>query len=264
MSFWDTAKDVGAFALGGPVGYFGKKLVEGKFGNPLDWGKKQADPANAQLASGQYMRDYLQTRLGQPGRTAPQAQAAQINMRPQGQVRGMEIGLAQDLQRVSTGQQMGAAEMAIQRGMRQAAAQQQAQAAMARGGMAGVAQRAAARNLSNLGIDAAGQGAAARLQDQGAARQMLAGVLGQTRGADIGLATQQAGLNQQTSLANQDAILRQQGMDDQARLAYLAQLHGVDVAEMQARLAQEAANMGQTGIFPDLLKAGAAIGTAVV
>lgn len=266
-------QDAASAYIGGIPGYIASKTglvdkVKDKLGLPsnlMDLGKQKADPANAKLEDGAFMRDYIKQQMGGlNGRPVPRASAASINTGPQNQWRDREMSLADQLQKVASGQQMGAGEMAIRRGMNQAAAAQQAQAAMARGGMAGIAGRSAARNLGNLSVDAAGQGAQAALQDQGAARNLLAGVLGQGRGADIGIATNQAGLNQQTSLANQDAELKARGMDDQARLAYLAQMHGISVAEMQARLAQEAANMGQTGILPDLLQAGGALGGAAI
>lgn len=296
MGIWDNVKKYGGYALGGIPGAAISYATGGK--SPLDWGKQTADPSKAKLEGGQYMRDYLTGRLGGvDGRAAPQAgrttigqvaqgQGAQIDTGPQGQFRAREMLLADQAARVASGQDKGAGELAVRRQMAQAAAQQQAMAASQRGANAGIAGRAAARGLGANSVDAAGMAGQAALQDQGAARNLLAGVLGQGRAADIGIAGQQAGLNQQmnlanldaqnqkvfqqagldqaTSLANMQARLQQQGMNDQMSLGLMAQLYGISLAEMQARLGQEAANMGQTGIFGDLLQVGGSLGAAAV
>ncbi len=281
-------------------GSFGSGVASAldSFGNPLDWGKQKADPNKAKLEGAGFMRDYLTGRLnGVDNRAAPQADrtrvgnvaqgvGAQIAMGPQDQWRQRELELADQAQRVASGQQMGAGEMAVRRQMAQAAAQQQSMAASSRGANAGIAARAAARGLGANSVNAAGASGQAAMQDQGAARNLLAGVIGQGRGADIGLAQGQAGMNQQmnmanldaqnqkvfqqagldqsTNLANMQSRLQQTGMNDAASQAYLAQLYGISLAEMQARLGQEAANMAQTGIFGDLLQAGGALGSAAI
>jgi len=88
----------------------------------------------------------------------------------------------------------------------------------------------------------------------------LGSVLGQGRGQDIDLSSQNAQLNQQmglanlgaqnqaglanqsaqntNQLANLNAELQARGMDDQARATYLAQLMGVSQAEMAGLLAR--------------------------
>jgi hypothetical protein len=120
------------------------------------------------------------------------------------------------------------------------------------------------------------------------ADQTMAGLLTSGRSADIGLATGQAGLNQQAGLANMDAQnqrvfqqagldqstslanmqsrLQAMGMNDQASLAYLSQLYGVDAAEMQARLQQEQLRLqGQANknqLLGNLLVAGGTVAGA--
>lgn len=293
MGWKDWAKDaawgVATGGLGAVASHYGK-------GNPFDWGKEKADPNNAKLEGGQYMRDYLQGRLGGvDGRQAPQAgrttigqvrqgQGANINTGPQDQFRMREMLLADQAARVASGQDKGAGELAVRRQMQQAAAQQQSNAASQRGGAAGMAGRAAARGLGANSVNAAGMAGQAALQDQGAARNLLAGVLGQGRGADIGLATQQAGLNQQmnmanldaqnqkvfqqagldqaTSLANMQSKLAQSGMNDQQSIALMAQFYGISLAEMQARLGQEVTNMGQTGYVAEIMQQAGPLVTA--
>ncbi|KKL58203.1 hypothetical protein LCGC14_2227760, partial [marine sediment metagenome] len=102
---------------------------------------------------------------------------------------------------------------------------------------------------------------AGRLAEQAQAQGQLIGALGQARVTDVDLAKtqagflqqanlanmsaenqrifQQAGIDQQTSLANMQAKLAQTGLDDSATLTAMAQLFGVSIAEMQARLQLE-------------------------
>ena len=56
---------------------------------------------------------------------------------------------------------------------------------------------------------------------------------------------EQARLDQATSLADQASRLQTMGMNDQASIAYLAQLYGIDQAEMQARLQLELGKMAE-------------------
>src|SRR5690242_2214236 len=60
--------------------------------------------------------------------------AAQVDPTQQAQFRAMQLQQAQQLQRIASGQQMGAGELAAMRQVQAAQAAQQAQARMARGG----------------------------------------------------------------------------------------------------------------------------------
>lgn len=237
----------------------------------------------------QGLRDAQNRQAPQAGytRVAPVAQtgAAAINMAPQGDWRARELALADRITGVANGTQLGAGEIAVRREGNRALAQQQSFARAQRGGGAALAARGATMNSANIGLNVAGQAGQARTQDQQIANQTLAGVLGQGRGADIGLATsqagfqqqtnlqnmdaknqaifQQAGLNQATSLANMQARLSTMGMNDQAQLAYLSQLFGIDAVELQARLQREQIKSGAKGggnsILPGLLTVGGTI-----
>lgn len=234
-------------------------------GNPLDWGKNPIDPSNARLQGGDWMREYMRGQLGGVGsRQAPQVGGAQVASGPQGQFRNQQQQLAGQLQGVASGQQMGAGEMAVRRQMQQAMAQQVAQSRMARGGNAAIAARAGARAMGDLGVNAAGQSAQAAMGDQAQARGLLAGVLGQGREQDIGLASQNAQLQQQAALANQAAKLQQMGMNDEQIARLLGQMYGVDAAEMQGQLGLMQGNQQQTGIFGDLLQTGGTLGGAAI
>lgn len=226
---------------------------------------QQIDPNQARLQGGDFMRDYLRGQLGGVGgRQAPQVGAAQVAQGPQSQFRGQQQQLAGQLMGVASGQQMGAGEMAVRRQMQQAMAQQVAQSRMARGGNAAIAARAGARAMGDLGVNAAGQSAQAAMGDQTQARGLLAGVLGQGREQDIGLASQNAALQQQANLANQAAKLQQLGMNDEQIARLLGQMYGVDAAELQARLGVMQGNQQQHGIFGDLLQAAGGLGAAYI
>lgn len=237
------------------------------------------NPGAHQLRNRQVVESYINEGLnyGSSSRAAPtaapaaQSRAAVIDQGQQGQFRGMEMDQAQRLQRIAGGQAQGPGEIAVNRQIAQGLANQQAQAQSARGSNASLGALAAARNSAQMRTTGAGMAGQAALTDRMAAEQQLTGVLGQGRGADIGLATQQAGLQQQTNLANQqaqqqtslanlDAQLRQTGMNDQARLAYLQQLTGMDATELQARIAQEEREQKTTG---SLMQGGGAILGAV-
>lgn len=225
------------------------------------------------LQSGQELRNQTYAGLaGVQNRQAPQAgnttigqvyrgQAAQLAGVPQDQWRNMQYATANRLQGIASGQQMGAGQLAVRREGNRALAQQQAMARMQRGAGAAMAARGAARNMGNIQLGVAGQAAQAQLADQQMANQTMAGIMGQGREQDIGFAGQnaqlqqqmsmanmtaqnqrifqQANLNQATSLANMDARLKMMGMNDQAAVAYMAQLFNIDATEMQARLSQE-------------------------
>jgi endoglucanase Acf2 len=88
-------------------------------------------------------------------------------------------------------------------------------------------------------LAAAGQAAAAQMQDQQAANAQLGSIYGQMYGQDANVAQQNAQLGQQMSLANLQAELAQRGMNDQQQLAALSQMLGWDQAQVAARLSAE-------------------------
>lgn len=188
-------------------------------------------------ASGNYQTNYLQQLLG---RGAPMMDASQSN-----QSRAQQNQLAQMLFAQANGQQVGAGEMAVNRQVGQAQANQTGTAQMARGANAALAARTAARMNADIGVNGAGAAAQAQIQDQTNARGQLGTVLGGMRGQDISV----AGSNQQAMLAQQ-----------QAQLAGLGQLLNVDQSTLtqgnkqadlnaaaQARYNAQLASMMQAG-----------------
>lgn len=216
MGFWST---VGDYVFGGAAG------------NDMPTTTKTGDEQRG------YIRDML-------GRQAPQMDASQSN-----QARGQQQNLAQMLQGVASGQQVGAGEMAVNRQANQANAAQNAQASMARGANAALAARSAARNQADIGTNAAGQAAQAQMQDASNAQGQLSGLLGTMRGQDIGVAG-----------ANQNAQMSQQNV----QLAGLAQMLGIDQAELNAALGKAQVNGADKGMFGSLLQAGGQVGAAAV
>lgn len=243
------------------------------------------------LQHSQYIEDQAKQQIGAiDNRQAPTmkhtaiapvktGQAATIATGPQDQFRNMQTEMAKRLAGQASGAVAGPGQMAAKDAVSRAIASQQAMANMARGGNSMQASRAAARNAADIGVAGAGQMAQASLQDRAMAEQQLAGVLQGGRAADIGLAEGQAQLGQQMNLANlsaenqrifqqaqldqagslaeMDAKLRTMGMNDQARLAYLSQLAGIDQAQLAAELQ---AQQNRNQMLGGLIQTGAQIG----
>lgn len=189
--------------------------------------------------TGEQQRGYL---TGMLGRSAPQMDATQAN-----QSRGQMQGLASQLQAITSGGAKGAGEMAVDRQVGQATAAQQAQAQMARGANAALAARTAARTTADLGVTGTGMAQQAALQDQSNAQGQLAGLLGNMRQGDIGVAG-----------ANQQAQMQQQ----QVQLGALAQMLGVDRTELDAAMNKANVNAQDKGILGGLIGGAGAIGAA--
>lgn len=162
--------------------------------------------------------------------------AANINKAPQEQFRNQEMSLASALQAQAAGQGPSLAQSQLQQGTDRNIAQALAMQASMRGQTAGQGLRNIAQQTSQLNSQAARDSAALRMQEQMNAQQQLAGVLGQGRSADIGLATSQAGLTQQAGLANMDA-------KNQANLQQGQLNQGVQLANVQSQNQTNAANL---------------------
>ena len=171
--------------------------------------------------------------------------AAQVDPTQQAQLRAMQLQQAQQLQRIASGQQQGAGELAAQRQVQNALAAQQAQARMARGGQnAALAFRQGARNAAGIGLAGAGQAQQAAMQDQMNAQGMLGNVLGQARGQDIGLGTTNAQLQQNQYGQNLNALT------------------GLNAQQLAAQQQAMQAALGQQGIAGGLLNtAGTVLGS---
>lgn len=182
----------------------------------------------------------------------------QLDPNQQAAARAMQMQQAQQLQRIASGQQQGAGELAVQRQMANAQAAQQAQAMMARGNSnAGLAMRNAATNQAGIGLSGAGQSQQAALADQQMAQGQLSGALGGMRGQDIGFAGQNANLQQQ-----------QYGLNTQRGLGYLGQLGNMNQGQLGAQTSAYNATQGNQGyggmILGGMLKGGSTGGAQAI
>lgn len=122
----------------------------------------------------------------------------QINMAPQDEFRGGQMDFVHALQAQAAGQGPSVAQNQLQAGLDQNIASQMAMAASQRGTNAGMGARMAAQNLGATNQQAAQQAAGLRAQEQLNAQGLLSQNLAQGRSQDIGLASQQAGLDLQS------------------------------------------------------------------
>lgn len=246
---WDP-KDAGFFdAILGPIVGGSKTLLE------YTPEQINVDRGAAQFANADQYRSQMQNMIGSAqGRQADQMQSAQIATGPQSQARGDQRALADAL--VAAGRQGGPSVADAQ--MRQALAQQNAAAMSGAKSMRGVnpalAQSLAANQMANNQAQTLAQAQVGRLQERQQDRQNLlgalqgaAGIQGQVRGADIGLAGQQAGLEQQANQANLSASMQQRGLNDARQQNLLNSLLGMEgqiqsgnITLEQARLQGEA------------------------
>lgn len=222
------------------LGYAGYQKASSPEGKNFLFGGDATKGMQSGPATGDYQRSYLQQDFMKRG--APMMDAGQSN-----QTRGQQGQLADMLFKTATGQTPGAGEMAVQRGVNNAMAQQTSTAQMARGANAALAFRNAARTSADIGVNGAGQAAIAQLNDKTAAQNQLSGLLGTMRGQDIGVAQ-----------GNQTAQMNQQ----QLQLSALAQMLGVDQAALQQDLAKRGLQMQDRGMLPGLLQIGGNIGAA--
>lgn len=128
--------------------------------------------------------------------------ATQMNMAPQQQTRDQQQQLGNMLMQSAEGKGPSVAQAQLQQATDQNIAQQQALAASMRGVNPAMAARLAANNSANAQQQAANQSAIIRAQEQQSAQGQLGNVLANTRGQDIGVATDAAQLEQQNKQFN--------------------------------------------------------------
>lgn len=235
---WGTAIGAG---IGGLVGLFG--------------GGDDAPPPPSQ-------NPYAAAQLASLAGTAQQRQAAQIGgvqfgVDPTG--RQGVLGVANRLGGIAGGQQMGAGELAVNHQLGQGMAAQTAAARMAHGANAAIAARNAMRNQADMQFAGAGQAAQYRMQDQAAANQQLGSLYGNLYGQDATIAAQNAQLGQSTQIANQQAQMQQQGMNDAMQMQALGQMLGWSQDQINAYMAQtqrQQANQQAPNLGASLLQNG--------
>ena len=189
-----------------------------------------------QVQAGQIQAGQAEAMMVDPAQIAAleRAQAAAIERGDEQGVRASQMALAQALEAQAAGTGPSLAEQQLARQNEQAIKQQLALAGSQRGMTPAMAQRQAAMNIGTLAAEQGARAAELRIQEQQAARAQLADVLGQTRGLDVNIASQQAQLQQQAALQN--AAQFNQQASQQAQL------------EQQAGLANQG-EFGQTQRF---------------
>lgn len=201
----------------------------------------------------QYGGTLGQLLAGAQGRDTPTATAAsagqtRIDNTQANQSRGELMGLAAMFRDQAAGRGgPSLAQLQMQQGLDSSIAAQRAQAASARGVSPGLAQRLAAQGIAGAQMDVTRQGSLLRAAEQqqayGALGQLLAGV----RSQDQSGAQAQAGLNQQTSLANA-GFQQQAGLANQsAELANRAQMDAAASGYLGMGMNREAQQAGMYG-----------------
>ena len=189
--------------------------------------------------------------------------AATIAQAPQAQFRTQQQTLGSQLAATAAGQGTTPAQLQLQQATEQNIAQQAAMRAGASGAGAALARREIGRVGAQTAQQGAQQGALLRAQETAQAQQQLGQLAGQARGQDIGLATSQAGLEQQTSLQRsaleQEAGLQQSAQQQAAFLQSSAQEQQAMLATADQNLRAQLANQG---IDLDVLKDNARRGDA--
>jgi hypothetical protein len=161
------------------------------------------------------------------------ATAAQLDQTQQAEMRAAQQGLISGLQGAIAGKEPSVAEIMLRNATDRNVANQYALAQAANGMNTGLAQRTAMINAAEMNQQAIMQQAILRAQEIAQARGQLGGALDSARGADLSLAGQQAGLQQQTNLANAGAA-------NTANLtqAQLAQAQAIAQAQLQQGASQ--------------------------
>jgi hypothetical protein len=248
---------LGAVTAGGSelAGYDNTKnfLFGGDATKGIDAQPKQYDYATGQL------RDIVGSAQG---RLAPTITGAQLDPAMLGQSRAGMYDTAGRLTGIAQGTAPGAGEIAVNRQVGQATAAQQAAARAAHGANSALAFRNAARNTMDIGLAGAGQAAQAQAIDQQAANAQLAQLYAQAYGLDTSVAGQNAQLQQQAAIQNQQAQLTQTQLNDARQIQALGQMLGWDQARINAELAKAGIAATDKGVMPGLLQAGGQIAGA--
>ena len=196
------------------------------------------DPSNAQKYVLEDQRKAAQNRQFEgAGRTqladastmnAVNMTSAQIDPTQQAQMRAQQQDFISALQEQSAGRGPSLAGMQLDDARNQQIETAMALAASQRGLGAGQGLRSIAQQTQEAGQFAAREAARGRIAEQLAARQQLGGALQGARAQDIGLATSQAGLQQQASLANQAAAMEAGARNQAAQNQFALQQGSMD------------------------------------
>ncbi len=241
----------GTKAVGAGAGALGGLLGTGNKAGILGVGQFEGDRYNIDKAAfsdeetKKRQAEFAAQLAASQNRAAQQVNAAQINSSPQEQFRNAQLMLTNQLQQQAAGQGPSLAQSQLRQGTDRNIQQAMAMAASQRGANAGQGLRGIGMQAAQANQQAAAQSADLRAQEQMAARQQVAGVLQGGRAQDVGLATEQATLQQQAALANQQAGLQQQSLNDQQARFYNSSMADMDQKNREARMAHEQMNTSQ-------------------
>ncbi|MCP4948851.1 MAG: hypothetical protein GY923_15245 [Aestuariibacter sp.] len=169
-----------------------------------------------------------------PNTTAMEAQSARIDTEKQDELRQRQLFLADALRDQMAGEGPSVAQMQMQKGLDRSIAGARSVAMSDPRINPAMANRMAMAAQENLALQGNQQAAMLRAQEQMAAQQQMGALLAGARGQDIGLAGQQAGFEQQTALANQEAANRAAMLDSELY--------------MQGMLGNQETSMGMMGL----------------
>lgn len=203
---------------------------------------------------GRDIRQAERTKLG----PAEQMSAAQIGAMAQAggtkigrddlEFRKGQQGLIADLTEQAAGRGPSLAGMQLDDARAQQIETAMALAASQRGLQAGQGLRSIANQTQEAGQFAAREAAKMRIAEQLAAREQLGGALQGARGQDMKIASNQAALDQQTSLANQAALnqatMAQAGLDQEAAARNQAAMNQLNLSQGSLDQQLALANLG--------------------
>jgi len=200
---------------------------------PTDYSPLQQATDTAAINRAQMVAQQ-QAALANPHAAPTTGGAPQLVSRDLDSIRNNQNSAIQQLQQAANGNVPSAAQLQSQQQTDRAAAQQFGMASALQGGMSpGNALRQASEGAASLQADQVNNGAVNRANEMANARQQLvSGIAGQ-RGQEQDLAGQNAGLIQQSNLANLNANLTTQGQNlqnNQALLGDVNQATGTQVS----------------------------------
>ena len=187
-----------------------------------------------------------------PTATAAQMGTAQVDGTQQAEFRQGQSALAKALADQANGKGPSLAQAQLKQATDRNLSQALALKASGRGQGGASAMRAVEDQRASISQQAAADSSSLALNEQMGARNALGQVLAGARGQDIALASEQAGLNQQSmatnaqmeqqaGLANQQAAIEQGGMNDRMVQFYLQS--GMTLAQAQQQAAMEMERM---------------------
>lgn len=249
MSIWGSIKRFGETGLGLATGLVKGAVVGGDKVN-----QTPVDPNAYQYGGSPEATDLWRQELAQ--RDALAGGRLSLDARLSDEARGRQSALYDQYGALARGEGPSLAREQMRAGLDQSQQQASQQAASARGGAGNqlLAQRYAQQTGAQLASSAAAQGAQLRAQEQLAALQAQAGLAGQMRQGDLSA----RGLSEQRYAGSLDARMGMEGQQLQAQMARDAANRGDSIAvQMANQQAAEIARKRQAGLVQAIAETGA-------